>query len=187
MKNLLDKTLGAVLVALIAGALVGGLLQAMRGAQTWTSEGTLSVGTPMPPVLALREADKKALTSNDLRDKVVVLDFWGSWCGPCLEEAPQVRDVAQELANAGDVLVLALAVDPSGQSERPEEIVPFVKAHRLEGYPVAYPDPRMLSLFHVQGFPTVYVIGKDGKVRFGAAGVVPKAKLRAEIEAARKG
>jgi thiol-disulfide isomerase/thioredoxin len=183
-----DKFLGFLLVALIAGALAGGLMSALRGEGGYQTEGTLPVGSPAPPILAIRHADKKTVTSDMLKGKVVLLDFWGTWCPPCREEAPRVRDIAVAYANNPDVVVLAMDMSRDFEGSEPAATVDaFLKSQHLEAYPVAYPDPSVPQRFQASALPSLYVIGKDGTIRFGAVGVVPEPKLRAEVDAALKG
>ena len=106
MKNTTDKLLGGALIAVIALAMLGGLVQALHG-EGGEGGGLIAKGAPAPPFLALRHADKKPVKSTELLGKVVLIDFWGTWCPPCRQEAPVVRDVALSYAGQ-DVVVLAM-------------------------------------------------------------------------------
>jgi cytochrome c biogenesis protein CcmG/thiol:disulfide interchange protein DsbE len=179
-----DKLLGGALILVIVAALAGGLVQALRG-EGGETHGLLAKGTVAPPFLAVRHADKSQVKSADLAGKVVVLDFWGTWCPPCREEAPIVRDVALAYASM-PVVVLAMD-DEQGESEPTKMVQTFLERRHLEDYPVAYPDPQMEERYQVHVFPTLYVIGKDGLVKFRASGTVSESRLRAEVDAALKG
>lgn len=179
-----DKLLGGGLILVIVLALAGGLVQALRGEGAETG-GLLAKGAVAPAFLAVRHADKRQVRSSELAGKVVVLDFWGTWCGPCRKEAPVVRDVARAYA-AQPVVVLAMD-DEQGDPDAPRLVQSFLDRQQLADYPVAYPDPEMIERFGVRVFPTLYVIGKDGLVKFRAGGMVSEGRLRAEIDAALKG
>jgi cytochrome c biogenesis protein CcmG/thiol:disulfide interchange protein DsbE len=179
-----DKLLGGALILVIVAALAGGLVQALRG-EGGSSSGLLATGTVAPPFLALRHTDRSKIQSADLAGKVVVLDFWGTWCPPCRQEAPIVRDVARAYASM-PVVVLAMD-DEQGEPEPPRAVQAFLERAHLEDYPVAYPDPEMEERYQVHVFPTLYVIGKDGLVKFRASGTVSESRLRAEVDAALKG
>jgi cytochrome c biogenesis protein CcmG/thiol:disulfide interchange protein DsbE len=178
-----DKLLGGILVALIAIAVVGGLVESIRNQDAGT-EGLLAKGVPAPAFTVTRHADQKPVSLADTRGKVVLIDFWGTWCPPCREEAPVVRELARAYADKG---VVVLAMDwENGEPQQPE-VTPFLKDHGLEDYPVAYASPELLEAYRVSVFPTLYVIGKDGKVRFRAVGFTSGRRLRDEVDAALKG
>lgn len=182
-----DKVLGGILVALIAIALVGGLVEALRGeGEGGEAEGLLAKGAAAPAFTAIRHADKKPISSAELQGKVVVLDFWGTWCPPCREEAPIVRDVAKAYASDPGVVVLAMD-DEQGDPDPVSNVNEFMKEKGLQDYPVAYPAPEVLDRFQVTRFPTLYVIGKDGKVRYRSIGMVSARRLHSEIDDALKG
>lgn len=180
-----DRLLTGILVALIAVAVVGGLVESVRG-QGEDAAGLLPKGAVAPAFVALRHADKKVIQSAQLAGKVVVLDFWGTWCPPCREEAPVVRDVARSYAKQPEVVVLAMDWE-DGEGDPQASVDAFMKEKGLQDYPVVYPTPEVLQRFQVSRFPTLYVIGKDGKIRYRSSGMVSGSRLRDEIDAALKG
>jgi thiol-disulfide isomerase/thioredoxin len=186
VKPLSDKLLGGLLVALIAIAVVGGLLDAVRGARDGDAEGLLAQGAAAPAFSAVRHADGKAVTSADFKGKVVVLDFWGTWCPHCVNEAPRISEVAVHYAASG-VVVLALDEAYEGGPEPRAEVAQFLKTNRLDDYPVAYPSSNVVSDYQVRAFPSLYVIGKDGKVSFRGAGEISETRLRQAIDTALSG
>ena len=186
MSKSADKVLLFVLVALIAAAVVGGILDAVQNGSE-ESQHLLAKGALAPAFSAIRHADKQPVKSEDLKGKVVVLDFWGTWCPPCRAEAPVVRNLANAYASQG-VVVLAMNSDGAGNgTESPEEVQQFLDEAKLADYPVVYPQRGALVDFKVEAFPTLYVIGRDGKVTFRDVGAVPERKLREAIDAALKG
>jgi len=180
-----DKVLGGLLVALIAIAVVGGLIDAVRGARDGDAAGLLPTGAVAPTFSAVLHADGKVIHSSDLAGKVVVLDFWGTWCPHCVNEAPTITEVAQKYAASG-VVVLALDEAYEGGPEPKAEVAQFLKSNALDGYPVAYPEGDVVSKFRVAAFPSLYVIGKDGKVSYRGAGEISGRRLREAIDAALK-
>ena len=123
--------------------------------------GAVAVGDSAPPVaLPLLAASSPATGSlAALRGKVVYLDFWASWCGPCRLSFPQLEQLRQELGPRG-FEVLAVNVD---------EVEPDALRF-LEQLPVSYPVVRDGSgatpaAYGILGMPTGYLIDRDGVVR----------------------
>jgi cytochrome c biogenesis protein CcmG/thiol:disulfide interchange protein DsbE len=79
--------------------------------------------TPTPP-LALVDQDGRAVTLDSLRGKVVILNFWASWCGPCIDELPVLNDLADSAAAQGKVVVLGV-----NYKESPATIQRFTADH----------------------------------------------------------
>jgi thiol-disulfide isomerase/thioredoxin len=113
------------------------------------------------------------------RDRVVVLNFWGSHCPPCRREAPALARVAAELRARGDVLV-GLSVDPTPLAEA-------VRAGRAFGmnYSLALAPEAALDAYRVRVLPTTVIIAPGGRVARTIVGEVDEARLRAEVAAAR--
>ncbi len=135
----------------------------------------LAVGTEAPD-FAVTGRDGKPVRLSDLRGKVVVLDFWATWCGPCLASFPQTLALAERHADKG---VVVIALDPSDErpafdawvAKNPAYARRFVFA--FEPSEGARPAARG---YHVRGLPTRYVIGRDGRVVASEVGFDPKSK-----------
>ncbi len=103
--------------------------------------------------------DGKDLRLNDYRGKVVLLNFWATWCPPCLEELPAMDRLHQRYRPQG-FAVLAVSVDAEGA----QVVAPFVKRHGL-GLPIGI-DPKMAvaGQYGVHALPSSFVIDKRGMV-----------------------
>jgi peroxiredoxin len=112
------------------------------------------------------------------RGKVVFLDFWASWCGPCAQSLPAIDALAKEFP-ATDFQVVAVNVD-----RQPSAAKAFLKK-RPVGYPVAQ-DPRgaIPATFDVQSMPTSFLIDRNGVVQHVHRGFRPSDvdELRAQIQ-----
>ncbi len=99
----------------------------------------------------------------DYRGKVVFLNFWATWCGPCRVEMPSMQDLYADLRSE-DFVILAI-----NQLEDPDIVDDFLQE---EGYtfPVLLDDGQVSFQYGVRGIPTTYIIGPDGLVIAGKVG-----------------
>ena len=104
---------------------------------------------------------------------VVILDFWSTWCGPCIKALPTLSDVAAEYRDRG---VEFFAVDIG---ETPEDVRQFLNSTSLDLAVVMDPDGAISDLYLVEPIPHTVIIGIDGTVRFVHIGA--SKNLRAEL------
>jgi thiol-disulfide isomerase/thioredoxin len=113
-----------------------------------------------------------------LGQDIVMLDFWATWCGPCVRAMPDVDAVAEKYADRGLVFYAVNA------GEDPATVKEFLAENQLD-VPVAMdPDGTVSGLYHVEGIPQTVVVGKDGRVQvvhIGFSGVLGK-ELAQNIE-----
>ena len=115
---------------------------------------------PAPaPEIAFKDAADKALSLADFRGRLVVLNFWATWCVPCVEEMPAL-DRLHAAASGEGIEVVAVSVDRGGM----RQVAPFFEAHALKALPV-YLDPPGASMraFSVRGLPTTIVVDREGR------------------------
>lgn len=143
-----------------------------------------SVGKAAPEVtFDLLAGGTQALA--ELKGKVVLLDFWATWCGPCVQGLPKVAEVAAKLKDQG-VVFFAMNLD-----EKPDTIKAFLEKKKLD-VAVGLADQKLATRFGVSGIPHTVVIGKDGVIRTVHVGFGPGAEqqlekdLRAAIEAGKQ-
>ncbi len=142
----------------------------------------LAAGTPAPDFTALT-ADNKPVKLSDFRGKVVLIDFWAPWCGPCKASMPYVESLHQK-AGKQDFVVLGVCVWEARANFDKWMVAPEVKTSYLKIFDPAERgnDNIAKKLYNVSGIPTFYVIGKDGKVIEGFVGNSPATKEKvAEI------
>src|SRR3954466_1024463 len=95
---------------------------------------------------------------DELGKNVIVLDFWATWCGPCVKALPTVASVTREYRDRG---VRFYAVD---QGEDADTIRSFLKERQLEVTVALDADGEIGNRYKVQGIPQTVIIGRDGKV-----------------------
>lgn len=111
------------------------------------------------PDLFQKTSNNGAISLNDYRGKVVYLDFWASWCAPCLVSIPLINELRNKYKNEA-FEVLAVNVDTD-----PEDGIDFLYDHPVD-YPVVS-DPEGLSpaLYELIGMPTSFLIDAEGTIR----------------------
>jgi thiol-disulfide isomerase/thioredoxin len=137
------------------GTLLGLALVASVAAQTVVVVGDEPSAVPVFEALRL---DGTRFDSEELRGKTVLLDFWGTWCPPCIAAFPKLSSMHDQLGDA-DFQVLGLTYD----SGTPEEVTDFLGDHRVT-YPVVVIDEAVLDTFAVDYFPTYVLLGPDGRI-----------------------
>jgi peroxiredoxin len=129
------------------------------------TEALLAIGTPAPD-FTLVDAQGKQVKLSDYRGKVVLLDFWATWCGPCMMAMPELAELAAHYKDQGVVVLGACTSDTrpaferwvaTNQKKYPDILFAF---DPLENKP----ERISLQLYGVRGIPTQYFIGRDGKV-----------------------
>ena len=138
-------------------------------------ETLLAVGEPAPH-WTLLDAEGEEHSLRDLRGEVVVLDFWGTWCGPCVRKLPELQELHEALRDRPvTVLGVSCHEPPNG---RPRELM------RRRGceFGLLLNGEAICQAYGVTTFPTVYVIGVDGAVLYRSVGGAPPGELKALIE-----
>ncbi len=113
-----------------------------------------------------------SLSLNDLKGKVVILDFWASWCGPCREEMPFLIDTYLELGN-DDLEILGINVD-----EKTKYMDSFLDELDLKPpFPILMdPKGKIAADYKLEGMPTTVFIDRKGIVQYVHSGFVSKDK-----------
>jgi len=128
------------------------------------------------PAFALPRIDGTAgsVALGDLRGQVVLLDFWATWCGPCVAMIPTMHEMHARWSARG---VAFVGINSDGGGATIEQIKDFLVEHPMP-YPIVIDDDgRVGNLFKVEALPSLIVIGRDGRIRGSYIGVVSRATL----------
>lgn len=110
------------------------------------------------PNFVVQDGDKK-IALHDFKGKVVVLNFWATWCPPCVEEMPSLVSMQSKLKDRG-VEVLAVSVDVDERAYQK-----FLRDHNVNLLTVRDPDQKSNALYGTSMFPETYIIDRSGMVR----------------------
>jgi len=136
-------------------ALVIGLLVTVVACYSGTRPPRIGLGAPD---FTVQEVDRK-ITLSQFRGQVVVLNFWATWCPPCVQETPSVIQMQQRLKEMG-VVVVAVSIDvDDGAYHR------FLKDHHVDMLTVRDPDQNSPALYGTHGWPETYIIDRTGVLR----------------------
>ena len=119
----------------------------------------------------------------DLRGRVVLLDFWATWCPPCLAMMPTLHDLYREWQPRGAEFV---AIDSDGPAISRAELQAFL-VRRPFPYPVVIDDKEIGGLYGVYSIPHLVVIGRDGRIARVFVGGVSRSQLDTALSAANGG
>ncbi len=122
------------------------------------------IGTAAPD-FTVRDSDR-TVTLSQLKGQIVVLNFWATWCPPCIEEMPSLVRM-QQFMKAKGVTVLAVSVDADENSYKR-----FLRDHGVNLLSVRDPDQKSNSLYGTSKFPETYIIDRSGVVRRKFIGAV---------------
>ena len=120
------------------------------------------------PAFTTRTLAGKTLSLRDLRGKVVLLDYWATWCGPCRMATPTLRGLQQKFHSRG-FSVIGMSMD---QADTLAQVKPFARAMHLT-YPVTVgpaANNRAQAAYHAVALPSQYLIDRKGVVRWSQVG-----------------
>jgi thiol-disulfide isomerase/thioredoxin len=139
------------------------------------------------PEVTFKDLDGKNATLNHYKGKVVLVNFWATWCDPCFVEIPWLIEMQQKYEAKG-FTVLGISMDEEGKSA----VVPFLAKERFNvngqklpmNYPIVIGNDEVADKFGgLLGYPTSFLISRDGKIVKKVQGLISYEELAKAIEA----
>jgi thiol-disulfide isomerase/thioredoxin len=130
------------------------------------------------PKMTLKDLNGKAVEREKLKAQVYVVDFWATWCGPCITEIPHFNRLQEKYAAKG-LKVIGVTV-ASGDAK---EVQPFVTRYKMR-YDVLMGADEQAGEFGIMGFPTTFVVTKDWKIykKYIGGGVKKAEQIDADVQ-----
>lgn len=125
---------------------------------------------PPAPDFTLIDQTGQQHTLSDYRGKVIFLNFWATWCGPCKQEMPDIQKLYEEHnKNNDDLVILGVANPrsaeyPNNQDKTQEEIIQFLSSENYTYPTVMDPTGDVFASYGITSFPTTFMIDQDGNV-----------------------
>ena len=142
---------------------------------------------PDEPDVTFKNLQGQDVSLSSLKGKVVIVNFWATWCEPCRVEIPWMIGFQQKYADKG-LTILGVAMDDEGKSV----VAPYVQSTQFDvgghsmtmNYPIVLGNDDIAAKFGgLLGFPTTIVISRDGKVQKRFIGLADEAELDKQIKA----
>jgi thiol-disulfide isomerase/thioredoxin len=140
-----------------------GEVSTLLGKASPLAEAPPEQGKP-PADITFTDAAGKQTKLSELKGKVVLLDFWASWCAPCKQELPHLVRLDKEYRDKG-LVIIGIACQC-----QPQEVMPLVKSNNIEYQIYMDDDNRTAAAWEVPAFPSLVLIDKDGTVAAAMVG-----------------
>ena len=163
------------LIAILALLAVGIGVINRRWAPAPKSGASLAGEPKLAPDFTLTDLDGRKLSLSDYKGKVVLLNFWATWCGPCRTEIPHFIEMQDKLGPDG-FQVIGISMDDDAKPVRK-----FYQQYKLN-YPVAVGDDKLADLYGgVLGLPVSFIIDREGRIYAKHVGATNASEFDSEV------
>ncbi len=140
------------------------------------STSTSSSSKELAPDFVLTDTQGNQTKLSDYRGKVVILDFWATWCPPCRRGIPDLVELQKTYKK--NLAVIGISLDTDSKSD----VVPFMKQYGIN-YKVVYGDNEVVQKYgNIQSIPTTFIIDQKGKIITSYIGLQQKETLKNQID-----
>jgi peroxiredoxin len=158
-KSLLILGLSLVVAGVLFFFIVRAVLPVLTANQDINGEAPVAAGE-MATDFKLQSLSGKPVTLSSLRGKVVFLNVWATWCGPCREEMPSMETLYEAFKDRQDFVILAVSQDRRGRIA----VQPFVERNHLHFDILLDPDNVVGDAYNVSGVPETFIIDRKGRI-----------------------
>ena len=168
----------SIAVVILTAALCTGVFTGCSTVASLTSHAAVKAEKDrnLAPDFTLKDATGKNVKLSDYRGKVVLLNFWATWCGPCKIEIPWFIDFQQSFKDR-NFAVLGVSLDDDGW----KSVRPYVDEHKIN-YRVVVGTEELSQLYGgIDALPTTFIIDRNGRIATKHEGLVSKGEYQNEI------
>jgi cytochrome c biogenesis protein CcmG/thiol:disulfide interchange protein DsbE len=131
------------------------------------------------PDFALTSTDGKTVKLSDYKGKVVIIDFWATWCPPCRRGVPDLISLKKEYKDKG-LEIIGISLDKISRGTE-GNVVPFIKEYGIN-YPIVHGTMEVTQQYGgIRSIPTSFVIDRGGKIVANYVGLVPKENFEKDV------
>ncbi len=155
------------LASLLTAVGCGGAADSEKGAESPSSEGHGLIGNPAPDFSVPKAAGSKGTVSlSELQGKVVIIDFWGTFCEPCKKSFPKLQDLSAKYGSSG-LRIVAISED---EAEDKDKIPTFAQTYGAK-FTIGWDEDKAVARhYKPETMPTSFIIDRKGVVRFSHVG-----------------
>ncbi len=143
-----------------------------------TDEAPPAPDSKTAPSFTLQDLNSKQVSLSDFKGKVVILDFWATWCPPCVKEIPHFVELYEQYKDQ-EFTIVGISLDRQGVSV----VKPFVQKYQVN-YPILMTDSQVDKAYGgIASIPTTFIIDSAGNIRHKYIGYRDKAVFETDIKA----